>query len=498
MDFRKKINLVFLIVALAFNIGAAGFAIQEVDEDDLFKPITITNGSDISIIDCIGAAFKNSPKIRRQKYNLDIAKSNLGIAKAQYFPVIGAGAGFYNENNSDNIYYNSHYRELPTVAVTVNKLIWNFGKTTAYIKMEEFYKIGAEFEFMDSLCSTLFDVKQKYYNLLRAKALVTVAKNNVEICENFVKISKSKRKPDLATAEIHLKEANIQLIDAENDYKNAKIDLNNSMYLDAQPDYTIKNTETFDFKDDYTYGAKTLSLFDFKPQEFSFPMEKAVQIAYDNSPDLSVLISTKNAMEQSLLYIKRTYFPDLTANAGYGLYNTNQTTDNSFKVGVNLTSSVNLMELKHSVKGAEAQVNLADNEIDLFKKDLYFEVKRAFNNVEKAERQIPLAQLEVKQAIDTLNLIDENYRAGSVNYLAMQNARKDYVSSMTAYVYALYNYNIALIQVEMAMHYHIVDIHHRSEHAMRYHSEELINHLNKVLNCDESEEKPQTQKRKKK
>ena len=92
MDFRKKINLVFLIVALAFNIGAASFAIQEVDEDDLFKPITITNGSDISIIDCIGAAFKNSPKIRRQKYNLDIAKSNLGIAKAQYFPVIGAGA----------------------------------------------------------------------------------------------------------------------------------------------------------------------------------------------------------------------------------------------------------------------------------------------------------------------------------------------------------------------------------------------------------------------
>ena len=80
----------------------------------------------------------------------------------------------------------------------------------------------------------------------------------------------------------------------------------------------------------------------------------------------------------------------------------------------------------------------------------------------------------------------------------MQNARKDYVSSMTDYVDALYNYNIALIQVEMAMHYHIVDIHHRSEHAMRYHSEELINHLNKVLNCDESEEKHQTQKRKKK
>lgn len=73
-------------------------------------------------------------------------------------------------------------------------------------------------------------------------------------------------------------------------------------------------------------------------------------------------------MEQSLLYIKRTYFPELTANAGYGFNNSTQTSNNSFQVGVNLNSTVNLMELKHNIKGADAQVNLADNEIILFKK----------------------------------------------------------------------------------------------------------------------------------
>ena len=46
---------------------------------------------------------------------------------------------------------------------------------------------------------------------------------------------------------------------------------------------------------------------------------------------------------------------------------------------------------------------------------------------------------------------------------------------------------MALIQVEMAMHYHMIDIHHKSEHAMHYHSSELIEHLNKVLGCDEKE-----------
>ena len=218
-------------------------------------------------------------------------------------------------------------------------------------------------------------------------------------------------------------------------------------------------------------------------------MDEAVQIAYDNSPDLNVLISTKHAMEQSLLYIKKAYFPDLIANAGYNFYNTNQTTNNGFHVGVNLNSSVNIMELKHSIKGADAQVNLADNEIALFKKDLYFEVKRAFNNVEKAEKEIPVAKTEILQSLKNFDIVEKKYIAGEVNYLAMLNARRDYTSAMTTYVESLYNYNIALIQVEMAMHYHIVDIHHKSEHAMHYHSAELIEHLNKVLGCDEHEEK---------
>lgn len=464
------------------------------DEEELFRPIEVKDGMTLSIGDCVAAAFQNSPKIRRQKYNLDIAKSNVGIAKSQYFPVINAGAGFYNENNSDNTYYFSHYRELPTIGVTVNKLIWNFGKTTAYIKMEEFYKIGAEYEFMDSLCSTLFDVKEKYYNLLKSKAMLEVAENNVKINEKFVKLAKSKNKTDLTTAELNLSNAKVKLIEAQNNYKNTKIDLNNSMYLDNQPDYDIKDTYTFAYNNDFAYGEKQGESIPFMPETFTFPVDRAVQIAYDNSPDLNVLISTKKAMEQSLIYIKKTYLPDLTANAGYGLNHTNQTNNNSFHVGVNLNSTVNLMELKHNIKGADAQVNLADNEILLFKKDLYFEVKKALNNVEKAQNQIPTARIETEQSLENLKLVETQYKSNQLNYVALQNARKEYIQALSEYINSLYNYNIALIHVEMAMHYHLVDIHHRSEHAIQYHSDELIHHLNRVLGCDEKETKHKQKK----
>lgn len=492
MGIRKFACWVFVLLTL--QVGC--IKVFAIEDDDLFKPVDIHDGSVLTILDCVSTAFKNSPKIKRQKYNLDIAKSNLGIAKSQYFPVINIGAGFYNENNSDNTYYNSHYRELPSVGVSVNKLVWNFGKTTAYIKMEEFYKIGAEYEFMDSLCNTLFDVKLRYYALLRAKALQLVAQNNVEINENFLKLAQTKRRPDIKTAELNLSESEIKLLEAQNEYKNAKIDLNNSMYIDSQPDYTIKDTHTFSYGNDYAYNEKSNRSEAFIPMTFTFPLDKAVEIAYDNSPDLSVLVATKQAMEQNLLYIKRTYLPDLTANAGYGFNNSNQTANNSFKVGVNLSSSVNLMELKHSIKGADAQLSIADNEIELFKKDLYFEVKKALNNVDKYQNQIPTAKMEVEQSLENLHLVEEQYKSNQLNYVALQDARKDYTNALTKYIETMYDYNVSLIQVEMAMHYHIVDIHHKSDHAVHYHSDELIKHLNEVLGCDEKEVQQKIKKKK--
>lgn len=475
------------IIAIALITAGSTNAIA-IEEEELFNPVVeVKDGTVLNVIDCVSLAFKNSPKIRRHKYELDIAKSNLGIAKSVYFPTLGAGVGFGYERNSDSIYYDKRYRDLPAVGVSVSQLIWNFGKSTAFIKMEEFNKIAAEYEFMDSLCNTLFDVKAKYYNLLKAQALFNVAKNNITLNEKLVELAKNKPQADLTTAQVNLSEAKIKYIEAENTLNNAKYDLSNSMYIDSQPNYSIENTPTFTYNDDYAYDSKIVETKPFEPYIFPFKMSESVDIAYHNSPDLQVLLNTQKAMEQSLKYVKRTYLPDLTADAGYGYNNTNFTRNNSFRVGVNLSTSVNLMELKHSIKGADAQLNIAENEVNLFKKDLYYEVQRAFNNVNRAQKQVPTARTEVVQALTNFKLVENKYKSGELDYIALQDARKNYIKSLDTYIESIYNYNIALIQVEMAMHYHLVDIHHKSEHAMHYHADELVEHLNKVLECDQKE-----------
>lgn len=506
MNINKKLFLLILTFLFLLVENSFIYAIEDNNEhdghDELFRSVEITDGSTLSVADCVALAYKNSPKIRRKLYELNLAQSNYNLAKSRFFPIFNAGVGLNFIYNSDSIYYDKRYRDLPAIGVSLNQLIWDFGKSTSYIKMEKFYKIATEYEFMDSICYTLFDVKAKYYKLLQAKALYNIAKNNVEINEKFIKLAKGKNKVDLTTAQLNLSEAKIHLIEAEKTVNNEKYNLSNAMYIDVQPKYDIENTSTFTYNDDYAYGSKLVETKPFEPYVLPFKPEEAPEIAYQNSPDLKVLIATKKAMENNLKFAKRAIMPELSANLGYGYNNSkyvnNTSHNNSLAVGLGLATSVNFMEYRANIKGADAHLNLAENEINLFKKDLYYEIQRALNNVNRTEKQVPLAKLEVEQSLDNLKTVEQKYQTNEVSYVALQDARKDYIRALNSYIDSIYNYNISLIQVEMAMHYHLVDIHHKTEHAMHYHdSTDIINHMNKVLNCDEKEVKVKAKKKNK-
>lgn len=488
---KKKIITCLITAALICSVNIVSYAHGDHEDihSELFKTVVVKDGTNLDIVECVALAFKNSPNIRRKKYQLDLAKSNVGIAKSAFFPVIGAGVGFYNENNSNRYDYTKYRRELPNVGVAINQLVWDFGKSTANIKMEEFYKIGAEYEFMDALCMTLFDVKEKYYDLLKAQANAKIAEDNVKICKKYLQIAKGKA--DKTTASVHLSKALFEYSYALTLVKNAKVDLSNAMFIENTPEYNITNTQTFAYDHDYGYEKQKIPA-GFVPKTLGFKRGQAMEIAYANSPDLRVLEATKDAMVQNLKFIKRTYLPELTANVGYGFNNATETggtnfSNNSLQVGVNLSTNVNLMQLKHSIKGADAQLKMADNEISLFKKDLYFEVQKAFNNVEFAESDVPYAQATAVKALDNINTVEKLYQDGTLNYVALQDARKDYITAMQNYIVSLHFYNKSLIQMEEAMHYHLVDIHHKSQHAISKHSDELIEHLNEALGCDEKE-----------
>lgn len=464
----KKITLVIICI-LALSIQA--FALED---------INVQQGSVLSLNDCISIALNHNPAIKNARYNYGISKSNVGVARSEFFPTVGVGTGYsYNTTSSSKINTDTNAY---TVQATLNQLLWNFGRTNANIKMQKFYLIADEYNFYNTVRETTFNVKQKYYEVLAARATVLINKAYVQINERNYQRTKAyfdegiKSKIDLVNAEVTLSDSKIQLVQAENSYKNSLVNLNNAMYLVNAPAYSISGTEVFNNVNDnvapvdltkitkpsdkeisklplnvkdakLTSSVETLELLtDYKVDEFPYSFEECMKMAYKNRADLKAYNSTLDAVKQNLLFVKRNYYPELSASAGYGFRNTNST--NSLNVGLNLSSSVNIMNQKYKVDAAKYQVDIAENSLNQLNQDIFFEVQNAYINMVELEKQIPLLAVKVRQTLENYELAEGRYYVGLGDYIQLQDAKVNYNNAQCSYIETIYKYNVARANLE--------------------------------------------------
>lgn len=464
----KKITLVIICI---LTLSIPTFALED---------INVQRGSVLSLNDCISIALNHNPAIKNARYNYGISKSNVGVARSEFFPTVGVGTGYsYNTTSSSKINTDTNAY---TVQATLNQLLWNFGRTNANIKMQKFYLIADEYNFYNTVRETTFNVKQKYYEVLAARATVLINKAYVQINERNYQRTKAyfdegiKSKIDLVNAEVTLSDSKIQLVQAENSYKNSLVNLNNAMYLVNAPAYSISGTEVFNNVNDnvapvdltkitkpsdkeisklpvnvkdakLTSSVETLELLtDYKVDEFPYSFEECMKMAYKNRADLKAYNSTLDAVKQNLLFVKRNYYPELSASAGYGFRNTNST--NSLNVGLNLSSSVNIMNQKYKVDAAKYQVDIAENSLNQLNQDIFFEVQNAYINMVELEKQIPLLAVKVRQTLENYELAEGRYYVGLGDYIQLQDAKVNYNNAQCSYIETIYKYNVARANLE--------------------------------------------------
>lgn len=470
-------NLAKIIVSLglALTLSTTSFALED---------LKVEQGSVLSLNDCITIALNNNPNIKNAQYNYGISKANVNIARSDFFPKIGVGTGWtVNENHTKQ---SSRSTNAYSVEATLNQLLWNFGKTNANIRMQKFYLIADEYNFANTVRETTFLVKQRYYEVLAARATVAINTAYVDINERNYLRTKAyydegiKSKIDLVNAEVTLSDSKISLIKSENSYKNALVNLNNAMYLSEAPSYAIASTEEFNIEDNIapvdlakvlqtqnsqeyqvpvsvkdaklmTAVEKLEVLTDYKVSEFPYSFEECIKTAYDNRADLKAYNSTLGAIKENLLYVKRNYYPEVSAQAGYGFRDTNRT--NSFNLGINVSSSVNIMAQKSRVEAAELQVSIAENSLKQLNQDIYFEVQNAYINMIELEKQIPLLGVKVRQTKENYELAEGRYYVGLGDYIQLQDAKVNYNNAQCSFIETIYKYNVARANLESVIAY---------------------------------------------
>ena len=352
--------------------------------------------------------------------------------------------------------------------------------------MQKFYAISSQNDLDNIILQTIYKVRTNYYGVLAAKAYVDVQNEYVKLNERQYQRTKAyfeeglKSKIDLVNSEVYLSESKISLIDAKNTYDSAIISLNNSMYLLDSPDYSIKSTETFNFKSgntipvtlkdvakDENYSvpksvsnavltssvekADILQNYTFKPFPYNF--EDSVKYAKEHRPDLKALYATEKAIQKALVYAKRDYYPSITAKAGYDFKDTSKSAyTNGLNAGAYLNFPViNGANTKFQIDEAKANLDVARDSVDMAEKDLYFEVQKAYINMKKLEKQVPLQQVKVRQTLENFELADGRYEVGLADFIELQDAKVNYNNAQREYVKIIFDYNVARAKLELAI-----------------------------------------------
>lgn len=466
----KKLLLITFILLLASPFKA--FAIDEIEK-----------GVTLSVDDCIELAIKNSPEIQIYEQQIKMQDYKVGRSKASYAPTIGASIG--QDYGNTDVGYRATQSKTSTARVSLNQLIYSFGKVFSQVKMQKFYKIAAEYDLQTAILNTTNRVKSAYYAVLAAKANVDIQRANVQVNERQYDRTKAffdeglVSKIDLVNQEVYLSDSKIGLVSAENLYQNSIVNLNNAMYVVNAPEYNIENTETFNFKNNYaeinllnvantttkedgtvepknavltTQVEKTDILDNYKFTKYPYSLDESVERAYKNRPDLLSMQASKEAAEEALKYTKKSYFPDLTGSVGYNWMNNSHYSSNGISLGAYLSmSNLNVIDTNLRIKESKAQLEIANQNVELVKQNIYFDVQNAYINMIQLEKNIPLLQTKVRQTLENYELADARYEVGLGNFIELQDAKENYNNAQRDYVQTIYKYNVALTDLQTAM-----------------------------------------------
>ena len=281
------------------------------------------------------------------------------------------------------------------------------------------------------------DVKEAYFNILKAEKGRDVALKAVELLESQVDVSQNFYKVgmipvnDLLKAEVELANTRHSLIKAENAVKLAGASFNMLLALPINAPVKVED------------------LLVFTPETPDF--DQYLNKALSNRPEVKALDIQAAQVDQKIRLAKSSYYPAVSLTYDYtkagddpSVSGSDFHDEDAWQVTLGLSwtiwdwgkrnSSVRETEslrrqLVYARKGLEDGIRL--------------ELKNAILNLEQAEKNIPTAKKAVEQAEENLRVSQERYKAQVTTSTEVLDAQTLLSQARTNYYSALYDHNLA-------------------------------------------------------
>jgi outer membrane protein len=422
---------------------------------DQIPPAAVTLPRELRLEEAERIAEAHQPSIRLARANVAVAEARVGEAASGLWPQVSANASYTRQTG--NFVFRpglipSNLSTPPSppsfksydflvLSGTVQQLIYDFGQTTGRWHAAEATSSAQKAVTRATGLTTIFNVRQAFFNARAQKDLVRVAREtlanqerHLHQIEGFVQVG---TRPDIDLVQARTDRANAQvlLINAENAYAIARAQLNQAMGIGSPIDYEVSNDALAPVDDE------------------GLVLDPLIADAEKARPEIAQLDEQMRAQAFAIDVAKSGYWPTLGAQ---GAFTDSGTALDNLRWNWNLqiTLGWNLFQgflTDSTVKEARATLDALIAQLDTLRLSIRLEVEQAYLAVRAAKGAVVASEEALANARERLRLAESRYQTGVGNVIELGDAQVALTSASAQAVSAAYNVATARAQLLRAL-----------------------------------------------
>lgn len=390
----------------------------------------------ISLDEAIDLGIKNSKQLKISQAKTDEATAVLKESVQKKLPNASI-SGSYLRLSTANIDLKTKNNnggtgggnQTPTVSqamygiLNVSLPIYAGSRIKYGIESSRYLEQAAKLDVDNDRAEIIQNTIEAYVNLYKSKSAVDLVKQHLTDAQQrvieFTNLEKNGllARNDLLKAELQSSNAESSLLDAENNWQLANLNMNLMLGIPERTELIPDSSGI-----DQTFNLEQV--------------EEYVQSAINSRKDLASLTQRKKAAESGIKATKSEYYPSLSLTGGYIAADVPNllTITNAVNIGLGVSYNIgSIWKTKAKVQQAESRAKQLDATEGILNDNIRLQVNRAYLNLLSSQKKIQVFQKAVEQA-------EENYKIVKNKYNNNLATTVDLLDADTAQLQARLNY----------------------------------------------------------
>jgi outer membrane protein len=392
----------------------------------------------LTLADAQKIAIQNHPDIQAAQDVAEAASEHTRQIRSAYYPTaFGSLSGAEAESNSRvaaGALNNPIVFDRYSNGVQVNQLVTDFGRTHELVKSSSLQAKAQEEGIVTSRAHVLLSVDRSYYGALKAQAVMRVAQETVKdrqlVSDQITALAQNKLKSglDVSFANVDLAQAQLLLVQAQNDLQASYAALTEALGYADQRVFNLIETDTSS---------------DAPPIDEATALQQAIR-------DRPELIGKRLEVSSAQSYVtaeRDLWLPTITAVGVAGLTPVHQTelapryAAGGFNVNIPLFNG----HLYGALRGeANAQARAQEQYLRAEQNGVVRDVQRAWLDANSGYQRLGLTNQLLEQASKALELAQARYKLGLSSIIELSQAQLNQTQAEIAQVSARYDYQAEL------------------------------------------------------